>query len=857
MKKIFFFLSLMLASTMLFAGENDLLWDYTSANIPTTGPDNGLYYGSYVNDAAGTNLGLHGVKLNSSGWAYFEKAPVAGTLKLTISNRKTTDGFKVDVYNGSLVDGTPTKGTLIATTDEAHGAEVVSVELDETVTGVYITRNTGAEGVLCKVEFVETVARTFTDFQINFRSDPYIVVAPAEGLPSAVTVTGGSFHDGQHGYQNATLTVAVDGPVKFTIGGCGYSTKATVSVDGGAAIDIDTKTAGCDNNTAYDHFVTYTYKGGAATLSFNLGAYCPYFFAEAVEIRPATLIVRDQNDRKLGEYEMEEGDVIGELPDSLLAKVTIPAGMKFRGWKYGTGKLFAASDILAGNTTISAAVSAIEQPATGTHYKFNLNSATDYMSDHDLIASVGSGAYHDNQHGWVFGNGDEMLLIVSPKAYVSVGLCTYSATADQVIRNAAGVAVDTMHTVQNTTADGALCSFYYANANNVVDTLHFEFTATTYIHFVEVYNVAAPLNKVGHVYDIAAGDAGSLMLACAQLQDGDTIQLHDGVYDFGETALTTISANHIVVRGESMDGTIIKNAPDVKKEGIGTTATILNTGNDNVFENLTLQNALDYYSVGTGRAVCLQDKGTRTACYNVKMLSYQDTYYSNKPGQQCWFEDCEIHGTVDFICGSGSVYFYNTLLYCESRSANGNTGDDCITANNSQTAQGDKGYVFDRCTIQSACPIVSLGRAWNDQPMTAYLLTKLDYSVYNFTLSNDKINRWTIAGMNVCAYEFAEYNTMDMDGNVVSPESNNITFTHTTGNKTMETIINYEAAEAKSYTHFFRDGWSPARNYVDFPSPNTAVENIVEKAAVTKYFQNGVLVIEKDGVRYNALGVKL
>ena len=62
------------------AGVNDLCWDYTNANIPTKGPDNGLYYGAYVNDAAGTNLGLHGVKLNSSGYAYFEKAPVAGKL---------------------------------------------------------------------------------------------------------------------------------------------------------------------------------------------------------------------------------------------------------------------------------------------------------------------------------------------------------------------------------------------------------------------------------------------------------------------------------------------------------------------------------------------------------------------------------------------------------------------------------------------------------------------------------------------------------------------------------------------------------------------------------------------------------
>ena len=94
---------LAMISLVVKAGENDLCWDYTNANIPTSGPDNGLYYGAYVNDAAGTNLGLHGVKLNSSGYAYFEKAPVAGKLKLVISNRK---GFLyIYLYNRHCTQG--------------------------------------------------------------------------------------------------------------------------------------------------------------------------------------------------------------------------------------------------------------------------------------------------------------------------------------------------------------------------------------------------------------------------------------------------------------------------------------------------------------------------------------------------------------------------------------------------------------------------------------------------------------------------------------------------------------------------------------------------------------------------------
>lgn len=45
----------------------------TQRKAPADNPDNGLYYKEKVNDATGTNLGLKGIKLNSSGWAAFTK----------------------------------------------------------------------------------------------------------------------------------------------------------------------------------------------------------------------------------------------------------------------------------------------------------------------------------------------------------------------------------------------------------------------------------------------------------------------------------------------------------------------------------------------------------------------------------------------------------------------------------------------------------------------------------------------------------------------------------------------------------------------------------------------------------------
>ncbi|MGN0236279.1 MAG: pectinesterase family protein [Paludibacteraceae bacterium] len=741
-----------------------------------------------------------------------------------------------------------TKWDTISTAYCAQAGTAVDIDINrENVQLRWYNLNSGQNAYMTEMAIYGNIERDFTNFEIDLTKD--IIT-----LPAGVTeISNGGYNGSQHGWVNYTLSFKVDGPVKMTFGGCNFASKpATVTsgTTGEVLGSIDTKTAGCSGTATWIYNVE-----AADSLVVYLGEYSPYFKAEVCTFIPNYVITYfDQDDKELGRDTVQPGAVF--TPKYTEANLTIAEGMAFRGWVTADDIKKAEGSLIDGDLKLYAKVTAIEYATTGTHYKYDLTKNSFYMEDHELIA--GTGKYHSN-HGFVFSNGQEMTLVVSPKAYVSVGLCTYTNTSAQVIRNAAGDSVAVMNVIRNgsegATADGALCSFYVESDKQ--DTLHFNFTTTSYIHSVEVYNVAAPLNKTGHTYDIAAGDAATLMMVCNILQDGDTVLLHDGIYDLGETVLTTISASHVVVKGESMEGTIIKNAPDVKMESINNTATILNTGSDNTFENLTLQNALDYYKADNGRAVCLQDKGTHTACYSVRMLSYQDTYYSNKPGQECWFEDCEIHGTVDFICGSGSIYFYNTLLYCEKRASSGG-GSDCITANNSQTAQQDKGYVFDRCTIQSECPLVSLSRSWNDQPQVAYLLTTLDMSKGNFSLSDgSKIQRWTIDGMNNCVpYDFSEYNTMDTEGNVISPASNKVQFFGKAENE-METIIGYEAAEAKSYTHFFRNDWAPARNYVAFPSPSTQIENAVSgNNAPTKILHNGQLLIIHNGVTYNLLGNK-
>ena len=766
------------------AGVNDLCWDYTNANIPTKGPDNGLYYGAYVNDAAGTNLGLHGVKLNSSGYAYFEKAPVAGKLKLVISNRKNTNDYQVDVFHGSMVDGVPTKGDLIETSSVANGPTEVTIELDETVTGVYICRHTGAEGVLCKVQFVETVPRTFKDFELNFVG----VTSMPETLPDGVTELTGSPREDDHGLNNFKMVVEVDGPVKFTIGGCQFSSTQAIIKNGEAVLaEIDVATPGCYHKGGV---ATWTYNSmEPATLTVIGGQYTPYIKVEACEYVANVIITYfDQNGNKLGEEAVEPGTAF--VPKYTVANLpAIADGLAFRGWFNNSGVKITEGTAIDADTKLTAKVTAIEKAETGTHYDYDLTSNTWYQEDHELITVDGS---YYNTHGWL---ASSIKLDVSAKAVVMVRNCQFTDEQTAEVKDSKGTIVASFQA--RVEADGGVASFTY---DGEPTTLTITYPATAYVHGIEVYNVEDFVTKdetTGY-YVISSGDVSSLLLAIKSAQEGDRIFLPNGTYDFGETVMTPISANNLSIIGQSADGVIIRNAPDVKVEGLGSADLFQNFSTGLYMQDLTLQNDLDYYKAGTGRAPVLQDLGTQTIMKNVNMRSYQDTYYS-KSGDY-YFEGGLIQGTVDYICGNGNAYFNGVTLLNKSRSATGSTGDCTITAAN--TSSNLKGYVFNGCTIETESKTFNFGRSWGTAK-TAFL---------NTTINSGKLaaTRWTVAGMNSAPVSYKEYNTVDKSGNGMNtPASNIIEFTHSTGNNTMETVLSEEEALEYALDKFFTD-WDPA-----------------------------------------------
>lgn len=656
----------------------------------------------------------------------------------------------------------------------------------------------------------ELVPRSFVDFNVDFRSNPYAVMTPASGeLPTGVSIEGGAFHDAQHGYNGTPkVVVPVDGPVKFTIGTCQYDGSATVTNSKGETIaTLDTKTAGCDSNTSTDKNVTWTYNSeDADVLTFALGGYCPYFQAAACDLLPDFKVTYYNADGALLGTETVQGG--SELKYAYtVADVTVAAGSAFRGWfnsdKASASKVSEGTSVQA-NLNLYAKVTAVETVSQTARFVYNIAASNFYPEDHECITFNG-GSWHDAQHGWLFKSDNSISVPVAGKAIVSLVNCQYSDDNVATVTDAAGNEVATFNTKAET--DGAETSFRYDGG---ATTLTITFAAQAYIANVSVFNVVdfVDYDEASGYYVIPANDVNSFLMALTDANGKGNVRifLPDGTYDLGETVLTPISGNNISIIGQSMDKTIIRNAPLVENEGIGTTATFFITGKNTYFQDLTIQNALDYYKSGSaGRAVCIQDKGTNTICKNVKLLSYQDTYYSNNNSGKYYWEDCEIHGTVDYICGGGDAYFNRCLLVNETRTEGSKAGEDVIAA--PYTDGSEWGYVFNQCTVENLAASFSFARAWGGTPRCAFLNTILKQP--EEILNNEKVKRFTLAGMNVPADKFVEFNSVDANGAVVSPASNVLTFTKGDASNKMETILTADEAAVYALSNVFAD-WDAA-----------------------------------------------
>lgn len=602
----------------------------------------------------------------------------------------------------------------------------------------------------------------------------------------------------------------------------------------------------CDNGEV-DGDVTYETVGETSVVTIKVKAnedvmtykitfvHKPYFTLTYYNIDGSVL----ENSQKV-----EKDASIATLRDD--EGVTVAEGKKFRGWfaEADGGRKFTVDDVVTSDLNLYAGVTEIETESTSARYTFNLTDEYFYDEDHEAF-NAEKAQFHDTAHGWTLESNGKIDLLVGGHAYIIATLCRYSKQdATLTLYDAEGNEVATAPGYDST--DGKSVMLEYKGQ---AGTVTLKSSNEIYLHKLVIANVEdspIEMNEQGY-YVVKPNDGGNFLTTleianAASSSDKRTyVFVPDGTYDLGNAVLTPISGNNISVIGQSMDNTIIVN--EAEQEGIGVSATFLITGENTYLQDLTLKNAYDYYKPGfAGRAVVIQDKGKHTVCKNVRMLSYQDTYYSNS-NSNFYFENSDIHGTVDFICGEGDVFFNNCTLTVEPRNADG-SGECTLTAPSTNSSEGNKfGYVFSGCTIDSKAEKFNYGRAWNNTPRCAYINTTL--------LQPERLNenRWTLGGMNVPADKFVEYNTMDQSGKVISPASLVCTFTKDSKKNTYETILTAEQAEEYSLETISKSwNWYPAtytaQKSMDVlkADGNKLTWNAVDGALAYAVFRNGEFV---------------
>ncbi|MBK9577235.1 MAG: hypothetical protein IPK50_04985 [Fibrobacterota bacterium] len=281
----------------------------------------------------------------------------------------------------------------------------------------------------------------------------------------------------------------------------------------------------------------------------------------------------------------------------------------------------------------------------------------------------------------------------------------------------------------------------------------------------------------------------------------------DGQYDIGSLTgdtnqMTTFSVANVSMIGQSSEKTVIYNKS--KTEGLSITATFNFNKADNLYlQDLSVQNKADYTSTSsfteTGRHAAVKDGGNRVIYKNVKLLSTQDTYVTG--GARTYWEGGEIHGTTDFICGGGDVFFEGVRLYSLKKSA--------ITA--SAPSGATWGYVFNNCTIDANAEGYTLGRSWRDASVV-YLNTKMNKLPVSTGWGDP---------MNSVPKVFAEYKSKNGSGALVDLSKRRTSYTKDANTVTLNPVLT--DAQAAKYTLAAvlggSDNWQPQSSTKQVEAP--------------------------------------
>lgn len=198
-----------------------------------------------------------------------------------------------------------------------------------------------------------------------------------------------------------------------------------------------------------------------------------------------------------------------------------------------------------------------------------------------------------------------------------------------------------------------------------------------------------------------------------------------------------------------------------------------------------------------GQSEALITRQDRTALSNVKLVSFQDTWWvwNNTNLLRIYVTNSVIEGHTDYIWGGGDMYCENSTLYNVIYPGQGNNSCSYITQNRSRAGVDLYGHVFDNCVVDGNDVQFSFGRA----------LSAGQVVFKNMTLKQPLItSHWTGGGYAPTLY--GEYNITDATGKDVAAS---VQFGSTAAETS--TLLTKAQADSYNYDNIIKrsDNWDP------------------------------------------------
>lgn len=254
--------------------------------------------------------------------------------------------------------------------------------------------------------------------------------------------------------------------------------------------------------------------------------------------------------------------------------------------------------------------------------------------------------------------------------------------------------------------------------------------------------------------------------------------------------------------------------------GMSDCAVVVVAAHDFYAENISFINSYGVKFQAGPMALAMRSNNDRFAFNNCNFRSFQDTWYttSKNASDRHYAYNCYIEGAVDYIYGGGDAFFDKCTMY--------NMRSGAVITAPSHAVGTKYGYAFSNCTVDgnttAADGNLKLGRPWQNAPISLYINTTMKIL--------PAPEGWT--DMGVIPKRFAEYNSMDKNGNPIDLSSRRTYFKTSAGVYTYGLSPVLSQTEAAQYTYenmmTGSDNWNPRAYFEPVAAPSgLAVNNSV------------------------------